>query len=108
MLDRIFLLILCVFLLIYFAVRADVVDVLVQIHRILGDHLDKAAANVRAVVGYTLKVVEHICKDKAVLDGALAFLQTNDMIKLDLVAKVIYNLLERLDVNSKLNIVVLE
>ena len=52
------------------------VDVFMKIHRILGEHLDKAAAYVRAMVGYTLEVVEDVRKNETVLNGAFALLES--------------------------------
>ena len=50
-------------------------------------NLDDTARNVGAVVGNTLKVVEYIRKDKAVLDRALALLKTENVVELYLVHK---------------------
>ena len=70
--------------------------------------IHNTTCDIGAMVGYTLKVVEHICKDKAVLNSTLALLQTDDVVKLDLVAQIVNNLLERLDIYCQLNIVVLK
>ena len=55
-----------------------------HIKSVVLSYLYNASANVGAMVGDTLEVGKYIGKHEAVLDGALALLQTEDVLKLDL------------------------
>ena len=48
----------------------------------------------------SLKIVEKVGKDKPVLNGTFAFLQTKDVIELDPVAKIVNDLLQGLNVGG--------
>lgn len=82
--------------------------VLMHIERVVLRDLDHAAADVGAVVGHTLKVGEKVGEDEAVLDGTLALLKSLDVIELDLITKIVYNLLESVDVAGSVEVVVKE
>ena len=73
-------------------------EILVHIKSVVSGDLNDATCNVRAMVGNSLVVIKKIRENEAVLNGALALLESQDMIELDLIADLVYNLLERLDV----------
>ena len=68
--------------------------VLMHLESIVLSDLYYTAANVCTVVGNTLEVGKYIGKNEAVLDGALALLKSDDVIELDLIAKIVNYLLE--------------
>ena len=102
---RINLGIVLVFCLVGFASRADLGKVFVKIHSVVGGNLDYTAANVGAMVGNTLEVVEKVCENEAVLNRAFALLESDNMIFLNGILKVVNNLLKRLDVGGKVYVV---
>ena len=73
----------------------------------LGD-LYNAARDIRAVIGDSLEVGKKVGKNKAVLDRAFALLETNDVIKLYLIAKIVNDLLDGLYLDCGRDIVINE
>ena len=84
-------------------IGADGADGLMQVHIGLC-HIQHAARDVGAVVGYTLKVGQNIRKDKAKLDAAKALLQADGVTQLDLITQIVDQLLQRLDRGSRVEI----
>ena len=80
--------------------------VLMHIECIVLRDLNYTAADVGTVVGNTLEVGKYVGKNEAVLDGALALLESDDVIELDLIAKIVNYLLERLDLGCGIKVVV--
>ena len=71
-------------------------------------YVDDTDGNVGAMVTHTLKVGNKIRPYKSGFDGARAFLKSCDVVITKKSLKVVYNLLERLDVVCKSNIVINE
>ena len=68
-------------------------------------YLNYTARDIGAMVGYTLEVCEKVGKNEAVLDSTLALLQSYYVIELYLVAKVVNDLLDGLNLFGKADVV---
>ena len=80
----------------YGVIGANGADGLVQVHVVLC-HIKNATGNVGAVVRDALEVGQNIREDKTKLDATKALLQTNGVTELDLIAKIVDDLLKRLN-----------
>ena len=69
-------------------------------------YVDNTDGNVGAMVTHSLKVGDEIRPYKSGFDGARAFLKSCDVIIAEKSLKVVYNLLKRLNVVCKSNIVI--
>ena len=80
-------------------------EVLVRV-KLIAWQLHGVDRNIRAMVGNALVIGQKIGEYKAKLDCTFAALKPCDMAGFELFVKRIYNLLERLDMRGKLNIVI--
>ena len=80
--------------------------VLMHIKSVVLSYLYNASANVGAMVGDTLEVGKYIRENEAVLNSALALLESDYVIELDLIAKIVYYLLKGIYLCRRVKIVI--
>ena len=71
-----------------FVAFLHIVSILMEVKRIVLGYFNYAGCDIRAMVGNSLKIREKIGQNEAVLYRTLAILQTANVIKLYLIAKV--------------------
>ena len=77
-----------------FIAEFDFAEVVVCLEHVVGS-LDDGDGNIGAMVGHTLIIVQDIGKHKTSFDGTCAFLETFDMICLDVPGEIVNDLFQR-------------
>ena len=91
----------------FVAAGFDVAEVLVQIDTLVL-HVEQTARDVRAVVGHAFQICQQIGQHEACGQRAFAALETGDVIRTQLVLQLVDDLLQRLDLPRKRQIVLQE